>query len=147
VTSDFPHPNQGMVLRDSSSAPSGFLLRGFHPLWQAFSGHFSFTSEEEAGPLTLHLSQVSLRDSVWTFPISLAATKGIPFWFLFLPLLRCFSSGGSRSHVGASRFRRTAMGSPIQESPVPRLHALTRGTFAACRALLQHSSQAILQTA
>jgi hypothetical protein len=38
-----------------------------------------------------------VRDSVWTVPISLAATKGIPCWFLFLPLLRCFRSGGSRS--------------------------------------------------
>jgi hypothetical protein len=147
VTSDFPHPSQGTVFRDSSSTPSSLLLRGFHPLWQAFPGHLSFTGEEEAGPLTLHLPQVSLKDSVWTFPSSLAATEGIPFWFLFLPLLRCFNSGGSHSHVGASRFRRTMMGSPIEESPVLRLHALTRGTFAACRALLQHSSQAILQTA
>jgi hypothetical protein len=147
VTSDFPHPNQGTVLRDSSSAPSGLLLRGYHPLWRAFPGHFSLTDEEEAGPITLHLPQVSLKDSVWTFPSSLAATEGIPFWFLFLPLLRCFRSGGSRSLLGASKFRRTSIGSPIEESPVLRLHALTRGTFAACRALHQHSSQAILQTA
>ena len=39
------------------------------------------------------------------------------------------------------------VGSPIQESPVLKLHALTRGSFAACRALLQRSSLAILQTA
>ena len=97
MTSDFPHPNQGTVLRDSSSAPSSLPLRGSHPLWQAFSGHFSLTGEEEARPFTPHFPQVSLRDSVWTFPSSLAATEGIPFWFLFLPLLRCFRSGGSRS--------------------------------------------------
>ena len=147
MTPDFPHPNQGTVIRDSSSAPFSLRLRGFHPLWRAFPGHFSFTDEEEAGPITLHLPQVSLWDSVWTFPSSLAATEGIPFWLLFLPLLRCFRSGGSRSRLGASRFRRTSIGSPIEESPVLRLHALTRGTFAACRALHQHSSQAILQTA
>ena len=147
MTPDFPHPNQGTVLWDSSSAPSNLHLRGFHPLWQAIPGHFSFIDEEEAGPLTLHFPQVSLWDSVWTLPFSLAANKGIPFWFLFLPLLRCFNSGGSRSHVGTPRFRRTAVGSPIEESPVLRLHALTRGTIAACRALHQHSSRGILQTA
>ena len=127
MASDFPHPNRGTVFWDSGSALSGLRLRGYHPLWQAFPGHFSFASEEEAGPLTLHLPQVSLWDSVWTFPVSLAATRGIPFWFLFLPLLRCFSSGGSRSREGAPRFRRTMVGSPIQVSPVLRLHAPTRG--------------------
>ena len=40
-----------------------------------------------------------------------------------------------------------AMGSPIGESPVLRLHAPTRGSFAACHALLRRSSRAILQTA
>jgi len=35
----------------------------------------------------------------------------------------------------------------IQESPVLRLHAPTQGDIAACRALLQRSSRAILQTA
>ena len=147
MTSDFPHPNQGTVLRDSSSAPSSLLLRGSHPLWQTFPGHFSLTGEEEARPITPHFPQVSLQDSVWTFPSSLAATEGIPFWFLFLPLLRCFRSGGSRSRLGAPRCRRTSVGSPIQVSPVLRLHALTRGTFAVGRALLQRSSRAILQTA
>ena len=97
MTSDFPHPNQGTVVWDSGSALSGVCVRGFHPLWRAVSGHFSFASEEAAGPLTLHLPLVSQRDSVWTFPVSLAATRGIPCWFLFLPLLRCFRSGGSRS--------------------------------------------------
>ena len=86
-----------MVVWDSRSTLSGLRLRGYHPLWRAFSGHFSFASEEEARPLTLHLQCISAPDSVWTVPISLAATKGIPYWFLFLPLLRCFRSGGSRS--------------------------------------------------
>ena len=147
MTPNFPRQNHGAVVWDSSSTLSGLRLRGCHPLWQAISGHFSLASEEEAGLLTPHLLQVSLQDLDWTFPFSLAANRGIPFWLLFLPLLRCFSSGGSRSRMGASRLRRAIMGSPVEESPVLRLHALTRGTFAACRALHQHSSQAILQTA
>ena len=39
------------------------------------------------------------------------------------------------------------MGSPIEVSPVLRLHAPTRGGIAACRALRRLSSRAILQTA
>ena len=141
MTPNFPHQNHGTVVWDSSSTLSGLRLRGCHPLWRAFSGYFSFTSEEEAGPLTLHLPQVSKWDSVWTFPISLAATKGIPCWFLFLPLLRCFRSGGSRS------VKEHILGSPIQVSSDLRLHAPPRGGIAACRALLRLSSRAILQIA
>ena len=36
-----------------------------------------------------------LRTTVWALPGSLAATSGITFCFLFLRLLRCFSSPGS----------------------------------------------------
>jgi hypothetical protein len=141
VTPNFPHQSHGTVVWDSSSTLSGLCLRGCHPLWRAISGYFSFTREEEAGPLTLHLPQVSKWDSVWTFPMSLAATKGIPCWFLFLPLLRCFRSGGSRS------VKEHILGSPIQVSPDLRLHAPPRGGIAACRALLRLSSRAILQIA
>ena len=73
--------------------------------------------------------------------------SGNPVWFLFLPLLRCFRSGGSRSLPGAPRLRRTVVGSPIQESPVLKLHTLTRGPIAAGRALPRRSSRAIPQTA
>ena len=37
--------------------------------------------------------------TVWAIPRSLATTSGITICFLFLPLLRCFSSGGSRRLV------------------------------------------------
>ena len=77
----FRAPKPGYATRDSSSTPSDLCLRGFHPLWQAISGHFCLISEEEAGSITLHLPQVSMRDSVWTFPRSLAASKGIPIGF------------------------------------------------------------------
>lgn len=146
MTSKFPHQNHGTVVWDSRSTLSGLRLRGFHPLWQTISSHFNLASEEEARPLTLHLPNISVWDSVWTIPISLAATKGIPCWFLFLPLLRCFRSGGYRS-VWEHLAPKSQMGSPIQASPVLRLHAPTRGGIAACRALRQLSSRAILQTA
>ena len=54
--------------------------------------------------------------------------SGDPCWFLFLPLLRCFRSGGSRSLTGAPRALLEPMaGGPIQASPDLRLHAPTRG--------------------
>ena len=51
-------------------------------------------------PLTLfHLLQVLTRfvflQIVWALPISLATTFGIAFCFLFLRVIRCFSSPGS----------------------------------------------------
>ena len=126
MTSDFPYQNHGAVVWDSCLTLSGVCLGGFHPLWRAFSGHFSFAREEIAGPLTLHLPRFSAWDSVWTVPVSLAATMGIPFWFLFLPLLRCFRSGGSRS-VKEHPAPKSQVRSLIWVSPVLRLHAPTRG--------------------
>jgi hypothetical protein len=81
MTPSFPHQSRGMVLKNSSPALSGLHLRGFHPLWQAISGHFNLTSEEEAGSTTLHLLQVSLQDSVWTVSLSLAANQEITIVF------------------------------------------------------------------
>jgi len=141
VTPNFPHQNHGTVVWDSRSTHSGVCLGGFHPLWRAISGHFSLTREEEAGPLTLHLPCLSAWDSVWTFPISLAATKGIPCLVSFPPPTKMLPFGGYPLREGAF------LGSPIQVSSVLRLLAPTRGGIAACRALHQLSSRAILQTA
>ena len=81
MTPGLPHQIRGMVLWNSNPALSGLRLRGFHPLWQAVPGHFDLTSEEEAGSTTLHLPHVSKWDLVWTFPFSLAVTKGITLVF------------------------------------------------------------------
>jgi hypothetical protein len=144
---NFPHPSLGMVLWGSSLILSGLRLRGFHPLWQVVPDHFSLASEDIAGPVTLHLSQVSLRDSVWTFPFWLAATKGILVSFssspycdasvrgVPSPLQECHGSRRShdeKSHLGI-------LGSTAA-CAYPR-------HLAACRALLQRSSLAIHQTA
>jgi hypothetical protein len=145
VTPNFPHQNHGTVVWDSSSTLSGLRLRGYHPLWRTISGHFSLTNEEAAGPLTLHLPQVSLRDSVWTVPVSLAATKGIPCLVSFPPPTKMLPFGGFPLREGAPILR--LVRSLIRVSSVLRLRALTRGGIAACRALLRLSSRAILQTA
>ena len=145
MTPNFPHQNHGTVVWDSSSTLFGVCLRGYHPLWQAISGHFSLTNEEAAGPLTLHLPQVSLGDSVWTVPSSLAATKGIPCLVSFPPPTKMLPFGGFPLRKGVPILRLAR--SLIRVSSVLRLRALTRGGIAACRALLRLSSRAILQTA
>ena len=69
--------------------------------------------------------------SVWASPLSLAGTQGIPYWFLLLPLLGCFRSGGSRSQAKARdqrpRPKPRPLGDPIRRSPDQRLPAATRG--------------------
>ena len=105
---NFPNPSLGMVLRGSSLILSGAFLRGFHPLWQVVPDHFSLAGEDMARPVTLHLPQVSLQDSVWTAPCWLAATRGIlvsfsstPYYDASVrgvpsPLLECHGSRRSR---------------------------------------------------
>ncbi len=54
-----------------------------------------------AGPITLHLPRViPVRFGLDSSPFA-RCYSGNPIWFLFLPLLRCFRSGGSRSLRGA----------------------------------------------
>ena len=67
---------------------------------------------------------------VWAPPLSLAATQGIDLFFLFLGLLRCFSSPGSPplamcSPVNTRAFPR--VGSPIRVPPDLRPLAAPRG--------------------
>ena len=43
----------------------------------------------------IHPANCQMKDNkVWAVPDSLATTTGIVIYFLFLALLRCFSSGG-----------------------------------------------------
>lgn len=52
---------------------------------------------------TIHhiFTPISRGNSVCPLPFSLDVTNGITICFLFLCLLRCFSSAGSRSHKGS----------------------------------------------
>ena len=125
----FPHPSQGTVLWNTGPSPSGLCLRGFHPLWRAVPGHFGFTGEEATGSTTPHPPRVI--PVVFGLDSSPFARRysGNPCWFLFLPLLRCFRSGGSRSPRREHRRNRKipTVGGPIRGSPDRRLHAPTRG--------------------
>ncbi len=72
---------------------------------------------------------------------------GNPVLVSFPPPTKMLPFGGFPLPNGSTRLRRVMVRSLIQESPVLRLHAPTRGDIAARRALLQRSSRAILQTA
>ena len=62
---------------------------GFSPsLMAAFHPPFNSLASDSAGPYPSH----PFGYSVWAFPRSLATTYGITFCFLFLRVLRCFSS-------------------------------------------------------
>ena len=69
-------------------------LRGFHPLWRDFPDPSAGIARD-----FLRSEPRSARASVWAPPVSLAATPGIILYFLFLRLLRCFSSPGSLPEV------------------------------------------------
>ena len=72
----------------------GLRLRGFHPLWPVFPEPFCwpYISRMQSEPR-------HARTSVWALSVSLAATSKITCCFLFLRLLRCFSSPGSLPYV------------------------------------------------
>ena len=69
-----------------------FRIRVCHPLWRCFpasSPTYHSTTSRSYNPVTAGTV------AVWANPRSLATTWGITFCFLFLRVLRCFSSPGS----------------------------------------------------
>ena len=71
---------------------SRIRVRDFHPLWSAFPGNSTLryrTTTWSYNPC------IALTTQVWALPRSLATTGGIIVYFLFLEVLRCFSSLGS----------------------------------------------------
>ena len=98
-------------------------IRGFHPLWphfpMTFYSHLLRSMSQSYNPAGTGIP------AVWASPRSLATTGGITFCFLFLRVLRCFSSPGSPpDQAGLQAF--SLQGRPIQKSPDQRSHAPTR---------------------
>ena len=99
--------------------------------------------------------RLSRGELVWAFPLSVAPTQGIPCWFLFLPLLRCFRSGGSRPVLPLPRGERFP-GRRGLFAPGGRSHSAIPGStatcaypglIAACHGLPRRPSQAIHRAA
>ena len=100
-----------------------FRLRVFHALWIYFPEVFSYL------PRYMLCVQTPCRSMVWALPISLAATIGIIIYFLFLRVLRCFSSPRS-PHIAMYSLYVTYgspyVGFPIRISTIHSLFATPR---------------------
>ena len=105
-------------------------VRGCHPLRRAFPD--ASARHLLAVPRSYNPARAGTR-AVWAVPRSLATTGGITFCFLFLRVLRCFSSPRSPPPLGRM--------SALHADGLP--HSGTRGSktacvsprlFAACRA-------------
>ena len=83
----------------------------------------------------------ALTGTVWAFPCSLATTLGITICFLFLQLLRCFSSLGWL-HYGFPDF--IGKGLPIRKSSDQRLFASPRSLSQLITSFIAFKSLGIL---
>ena len=87
-------------------------VRGCHPLRRAFPD--ASARHLLAVPRSYNPARAGTR-AVWAVPRSLATTGGITFCFLFLRVLRCFSSPRSPPPISGGCPRCTRTGCPIQE--------------------------------
>ena len=71
-------------------------VRGFHPLRPDFPVH---SVHDKSTTARSYNPGVALTTPVWALPRSLATTGGITVCFLFLEVLRCFSSLGSPHQI------------------------------------------------
>ena len=112
---NFLRPIRGVVLRDSNPNPSRLHLRDFHPLRWAVPGHFNFSSEGAVGPYNPTFPHSFPCRFSLGFSLFARCYWGNTIWFLFLSLLGCFRSEGSRSISDRRRYR------PRREVPLGHL--------------------------
>ena len=149
MASSFPNLCQGMVLWDSSPSFFQFALTGLSPSLASLFRLLRLSWLEERLDPQPHIPPKSpWKVRFGLFPFRSPLLRESRNWFLFLPLLRCFSSGGSRSHMGApqttlavcDKKSHSGIHGSTPACGYPRL-------IAACHALLRRSSLVIHQTA
>jgi len=88
--------------------PPQFRLRGYHPLRRGFPAHFGYCGSAPRarspaeGSTTPHPRRLIAGGFGLGYPPFGRPYSGDPDWFLLLPLLRCFRSGGSRPLNGVA---------------------------------------------
>ena len=87
---DFPQGSTCLAVLRILPAPSAFRIRGFHPLWPSFPGGSARLQLRDGSPLPHGARHHGLGWSPFARRYS-----GNRCFFLFLRLLRCFSSPGS----------------------------------------------------
>ena len=90
----FPQGSTCLVVLWIPLAPLGFRVRGFHPLWLAFPKPFCYPHTMPSAVRTPVCSHTGLG----SFPFA-RRYLGNHCCFLFLRVLRCFSSPGSPPYV------------------------------------------------
>ena len=83
--------------QDTDQSESRFEYRAFTFFGSPFQDASSTTFIYDSMCSVLQPQKASFL--VWALPVSLAATQGIDFFFLFLRVLRCFSSPGLPSDM------------------------------------------------
>ena len=125
--------------------PALIRLRGYHPLFRYFPVHFSFDYRIlYVISVTPHLYYVTITDSVWAVPLSLAATNGISIDF----------SSSSYSDASLRTVRppkptkaRECLERPHSDIPGSTVACTYPRLIAACHVLLRLSSRVIHQPA
>ena len=116
-------------------------VRAFHPLRTDFpDGSSSCTCLYERS----YNPQDASTPQVWALPVSIATTPGIDVFFLFLRVLRCFSSPRSLQLRWCQAFSLT--GSPIRTPPDQFLFADPRGFSQLTASFIAFGSQGILRS-
>ena len=91
---DFPQGSTCLVVLWILLAAYRFRVRGFHPLWLAFPKPFCYPSAHLLQSVTPMCTHIGLGSSLFARRYS-----GNRVFFLFLWVLRCFSSPGSLPYV------------------------------------------------
>ena len=95
---DFPQGFSCLAVLWILHAVYRFRVRGFHPLWPDFPDR----STNESTHFSQSITRSRTRDRLGSFHFA-RRYFGNRVFFLFLALLRCFSSGGSRRNAMDSR--------------------------------------------
>ena len=127
--------------QDSTTLQRG-SPRGLSPSMVRLSGRYGSPAAYDIVVL-LHRTRIAT-PAVWALPRSLATTWGIIVYFLFLRVLRCFSSPGWRRMHEC--FRQTVfrcLGYPIRTSPDQRSFASPRSFSQLITSFIASVSQGI----
>ena len=96
---DFPQGFSCLVVLWNMLALFWFHIRGFHPLWPVFPGPFCYHTSHLLQSITPGCTHPGLGSFHFARRYS-----GNRVFFLFLRLLRCFSSAGSQRNAMDSRY-------------------------------------------
>ena len=108
-----------------------FQIHDFHVLWSNFPEDSSIKLQSTS--LSYNPGH-AVTPPVWARPSSIASTRGFTCCFLFLRLLRCFSSPGS-PRLSGSAVARTGL--PHSDIPGSKVICTSPELFAACHVFLR----------